>query len=97
MTITISSDQKRNLPGVAHETESALNPCGEHLMIAKFPTHDFSFGTELEKSHKSRIPSFKIFEKLLLGSFGSPRFLGVELGIGMSEDHVIKFAPLDGI
>jgi hypothetical protein len=66
-------------------------------MVAKFPAHDLPFRAELEESHESGIPSFKIFEKLLLGSLRSPRFLGVELGIGMSENHIVKLASFDGV
>jgi hypothetical protein len=66
-------------------------------MVAKFPAHDLPFRAELEESHESRIPSFKVFEKLLLGSLRSPRFLGVELGIGMSENHIVKLASFDGV
>jgi hypothetical protein len=74
-----------------------LNPGGEHLVVAKFPAHDLAFRAELEESHESRIPSFKILEKLLFGSLSSPRFLGVELGIRMSENHIVKLASFDGV
>ena len=66
-------------------------------MVAKFPAHYLSIRAELEKSHESRIPAFKVFEQLLFGALGSPRFLSVELGVGMSENHVVKLASFNGI
>jgi hypothetical protein len=56
---------KLEIPSVTHKAESTLDPGGKHVMIAKFPSHDFTRRTEMKEFDELWVPSFEVFEKLV--------------------------------